>query len=261
MSDDVMVIATWNVNSIRKRAMQVADWLDAKSPDVVFFQETKVIDPLFPTGLFDDCGYEVAFHGQKSYNGVAIASKLGLSDVRRGLPGMSDGQSRFIYAIAGGVRVASVYVPNGSPVGSEKYQHKMRFYSALKDMLDILRNTGQAPVVVGGDYNVAPRDADVYDIHHWGKENIAVTWSERTAHASLLETGYVDAHMETGGAENAFTWWDYRAGSFRNNRGLRIDHFLVAGGKCLGVEVDLGTRRQEEASDHAPVLLEYKPWQ
>lgn len=258
MKGDALVIATWNVNSIRKRADQVADWLENRRPDAVCFQETKVEDAHFPAGLFDECGYEVACHGQKSYNGVAIASKGGLEDVQVRLPGLDDDQARLITARVAGVRIGSVYVPNGKAPGTDKFEYKLRFLSLLKDHLASLREKEEA-VVVGGDYNIAPLDSDVYDIDDWGHGTILVTDEERSAFAGLLETGFVDAHVDSGGREHAHTWWDYRAGGFQRDRGLRIDHFLACGGNCLEVKVDKATRQLPEPSDHAPVFLRFKP--
>ena len=253
-SGGVQVLATWNVNSLRKRANQVGDWLEDKRPDAACFQETKVEDSQFPAGLFDECGYEVAFHGQKSYNGVAIASRSGLEDVQCGLPGLDDDQARLVTALVSGVRVGSVYVPNGKALGTDKFAYKMRFLSALREHLANLRSGG-GTVAIGGDYNVAPSDGDVYDIDDWGRGSILVSDEERSAFAGLLDEGYVDAHVDAGGGDHAHTWWDYRAGGFQRDRGLRIDHFLVGGGTCLGVEVDKGPRALDEPSDHTPLVL------
>ena len=255
MSSEQLVLASWNVNSLRKRSVLVAEWLETNSPDVVCFQETKVVDSLFPVGLFDECGYKVAFHGQKAYNGVAIASRHTLTDVKAGLPGMADGQARLLAATVRGVRVLSVYVPNGAAPGTDKYAHKLEFYDRLREYLVLLRNQCDV-VVAGGDYNVAPTDADVYDIDDYGRNTIACSAPERAAYARVLTAGYVDAHRHIGGCDHAHTWWDYRSGSYRNDRGLRIDHFLVSGGVCTKVMVDHGPRQASVPSDHAPVILQ-----
>lgn len=253
MSGRELTVATWNVNSVRKRAAHIEDWLGDGGPDVLCLQETKVQDADFPAGVFDMCGYEVAVHGQKTYNGVAVASRLGLSCVERGLPAGDGGEARLISAVVGGVRVASVYVPNGRHPGHEKFGYKMGFFAALRARMAEMREGG--PVAVGGDYNVAPADDDVYDIDEWGRGAILVSDDERAAFESLLDEGYEDAHVAAGGGAHAHTWWDYRAGNFRNDRGLRIDHFLVSGAKCLSAEVDKGPRSWSEPSDHAPVVV------
>lgn len=250
-----MVIATWNVNSIRQRREQLGAWLEEHRPDALCLQETKVIDELFPAGLFDDCGYEVAYCGQKAYNGVAIASRRGLSEVRRCLVDECEEQKRYLEARVGPVLLANVYVPNGQRPGTPKYAYKLDFLAQLRARFKQLAKAG-GPVVVGGDYNIAPRDEDVYDIDDWGRNSIAVSKAERAAHAELLACGYVDAQLELGAAPKAFTWWDYRQGSFRHDRGLRIDHFLVHGARVDGLAVDRRARGLPHASDHAPVVLE-----
>ncbi|MBF2735781.1 MAG: endonuclease/exonuclease/phosphatase family protein [Betaproteobacteria bacterium AqS2] len=230
-----MVLATWNVNSVRKRAEAVAEWLHANRPDALCLQETKVVDDDFPAGVFDECGYEVACCGQKTYNGVAIASRHGLGDVRRGLISPDE--------------------DNGSPPGSEKYAFKLQFLAALKERAAELAAAGR-PVALGGDYNVAPRDEDVYDIEHWGRGQIAVTPPEREAYAGVLAAGYADAQLQLDAAPRSYTWWDYRAGGFRHDRGLRIDHFLVHGARVDALRVDRRARGAPQPSDHAPVIVE-----
>ena len=250
-----LTIATWNVNSIRKRSENVANWLDKNQVDVVCFQETKVMDELFPAGIFDECNYEVVYNGQKAYNGVAIASRYPIKDVVMNLDGMDEVQKRYIEATIQGVRIVSVYVPNGSNMHSDKYPYKLKFLQHLHKKLIELRQDYQQ-VVVGGDYNVAPTNNDVYDIDDWGHNSIAVTAPEREAYAKLLTANYVDVQRELYNDEPAFTWWDYRQGSFPKDRGLRIDHFLVAGAVAKKLTVDKIERQTNNPSDHAPVILE-----
>lgn len=247
-------LATWNVNSIRKRQEILHDWITEHRPHALCLQETKVIDEDFPLAFLDNLGYEVAIHGQKAYNGVAIASRCGLSKVSFGLPGHANDQARVITATVGGICLLCIYAPNG---GGEppKMQYKMEFFAYLREHLSALRHD-HAIVAAGGDYNVAPEDADVYDIDHYGHNQVAVSPPEREAYAKLLEGGFVDVHRHLGGAPHSHTWWDYRHSSFTKNRGLRIDHFLVAGGKCRNLSVDLEPRRLAGPSDHTPVILE-----
>lgn len=234
MTTAALRLVTWNVNSIRKRLDGVEYLLDKYRPDAVLFQETKVVDSDFPVGPFELAGYHVRMHGQKSYNGVAIASRDPPTEVAEGLPGMDayegdNPHARMLVATVRGIRVASVYVPNGQSQGNRKFAHKIEFFARLRDYLTELNRNGKI-VAVGGDYNVAPTDDDVYDIDDWGRETIACSPRERAAYAKLLETGYVDVHRHLGGGANCHTWWDYRAGSYRHDRGLRIDHFWSPAG-------------------------------
>ena len=253
-------VVTWNVNSVRRRLDGVEQLLARYAPDLLLLQETKVVDGDFPVGPFELADYEVQIHGQKSYNGVAIASRQPLQEVVAGLPGMDayeagQQQARLLTATVGGLQVASVYVPNGQRPGVPKYAHKLEFLTRLRDYLAKLGSSGQ-PVVVGGDYNVAPTNDDVYDIDDWGHDSIACSPSERAAYAQLLNAGYVDAHRALNGAPHSHTWWDYRAGSYRHDRGLRIDHFLVSGGVCRQLRVLNEIREMPAPSDHAPLLLQ-----
>ena len=250
-----MKIATWNVNSLRKRSDAVAAWIERAEPDVLCLQETKVSDPDFPAGMFRECRMQVVYHGQKSYNGVAIAAAAGLEDVERGLPGMQEqGQARLIAATVDGVRIVCAYVPNGGD--REKYAYKLDW---LGHFAAFLRRQRQrfGRVVAAGDYNVAPTDEDVYDIERWGRNSVAVRPPERQAWQRLIAAGYEDAADLAGGRE--FTWWDYRSGAFAGNRGLRIDHFLLSGVACAGVQVERDVRGWPQPSDHAPVLCRLRP--
>lgn len=250
-----MKIATWNVNSVRKRSGHIQSWLEMRDPDALCVQETKVRDEEFPAEVFKECGYEVACHGQPGYNGVAIASRSGLADVERGLPGTDNAQqARLIAATVGEVRLLSVYVPNGNPPGSPKYSYKLGWLETLAGHLAKVRREHES-VVAAGDYNVAPEDGDVFDIGKWGRDSIAVTPAERQAHGRLADLGFADAHRATGGGDHAHTWWDYRSESYRRNRGLRIDHVLLAGLQANRCEVDREPREWQKPSDHAPVVV------
>ncbi len=247
-----MKLATWNVNSLRKRAAAVAAWIERERPDALCLQETKVSDEDFPVGLFRECGMQIRYHGQKAYNGVAIASYEPLEEVEAGLPGMAEeGQARLLAATVAGVRIVSAYIPNGGDPA--KYKYKLEWLGHFAAFMQRQRQRFSR-IAVGGDYNVAPDDSDVYDLDHWGRDSVAVRPAERAAWRKLLEAGYEDAHAACGGQPHAYTWWDYRRGAFERNHGLRIDHFLLAGLACRGLEVDSGQRRLPDPSDHAPVI-------
>lgn len=255
-----MKIVTWNVNSIRTRLEQTIEWLRAEKPDVVLLQELKVMNEIFPNEPFEDIGYNVAIHGQKSYNGVGILSLKPIDDVVKGLPTFDhDPQARYIEAVIGTVRVASVYVPNGSEVGSDKFAYKLDFLKALQQHLVHLKSFEEI-CVIGGDFNVAPTDLDVYNPDLW-KNKILCSPPERAHFQSLLNTGYEDAIRMLHPEEVMYTWWDYRTRSWERGGGLRIDHLLVSpkGTPCLhAAGVDKYMRANLRASDHAPVWCEIK---
>jgi exodeoxyribonuclease-3 len=250
-----MKIVTWNVNSIRARLDNVLDWLKESQPDVVLLQELKCEEGAFPRGPIEDLGYNIAIAGQKTYNGVAILAKSPIEDITRGLPTFQeDDHSRYIEAVVGTTRVASVYVPNGQAVGTDKYHYKLTFLERLRQHLASILLFEEA-IVIGGDYNIAPEDRDVSQPELWQGE-ILCSPKERQQFQSLLHLGYYDAlrlHHEGAGPS---TWWDYRSGAWQNDQGLRIDHFLLS---PLAVDlaqasgVDRGPRAKEKASDHAPV--------
>ena len=220
-----MKIATWNVNSIRTRLEHICAWTKETQPDVILFQEIKTTEEFFPFEDIENQGYNLVVFGQKSYNGVAIASKFPLEDISRGLPLCpEDPQARYIEAVTGGIRVASVYVPNGQTVGCEKFHYKLTFMEGLRAHMAHLL-TQDEPVVVGGDYNITRDDQDVYDPESW-REKILCSSQERMALRKLLHLGYVDLLRQDAPEEKNFTWWDYRQDSFTQNRGLRIDHIL-----------------------------------
>lgn len=255
-----IIIATWNVNSVRTRLVHLLDWLREDMPDIVLLQEIKCIDEQFPRMEIEDMGYNVITHGQKSYNGVAILSKFPLEDVTRGLPNNAeDAQARYIEAVVatsiGVVRVASVYVPNGSEVGSDKYAYKRVFLARLFSHMKQF-GTLDEMMVIGGDYNIAPSDADVENPKAWAGS--VLTHDEvRADFRKLLSTGLYDAGAKT----HAYTWWDYRAGGYQKNDGLRIDHLLISSqalDRLEDCEVVTKLRALEKPSDHAPVMGIFK---
>jgi len=249
-----MRLATWNVNSLKVRLPQVLDWLAAENPDVLCLQELKQEDAAFPLAELQRAGYHAAFNGQKTYNGVAILSRREAVEVVRDLPGLADPQKRLIAASIGDIRVVCGYFPNGQAVGSEKFDYKLRWLTALTAWLrgELQR---YPRMILCGDFNIAPQDRDVHP--DW-KEEIHVSPPERAAFQALLALGMVDAFRLFEQPENAFSWWDYRMNAFRRNFGLRIDHILVSltlQQRCLGCTVDKMPRKLERPSDHAPVVL------
>ena len=250
-----MKIVTWNVNSVRVRLPIVTSWLKQHQPDVVLLQELKCLPESFPAQEFEDLGYNLAIHSQKTYNGVAILAKSPIEDVICGLPTFSeDAQARYIEAVVGKVRVASVYVPNGQEVDSPAYAYKLEFLRKFHAHLNQLLTYDEA-CVLGGDYNIAPTDEDVYDPRVW-TNRVLCSEQERKAFQALSHLGYQDAIRLYHQGVGPFTWWDYRAGSFAANKGLRIDHLLLSptAADCLqDCQVDATPRAAERASDHAPV--------
>lgn len=252
-----MKIATWNVNSLKVRLPHLLDWLAKQSPDVVCLQETKTEDANFPEAPIGSAGYRCAFAGQKTYNGVAILSRIPLEDVQRGIPGFEDAQQRVVSATVSGTRVVCAYVPNGQSVGSEKYEYKLKWLAAFRAWLrEELEHHGR--LVALGDYNVAPEDRDVHDPKAW-EGQVLCSEPERQAFRRLLDLGLKDGFRLFDQPEKSFTWWDYRMGAFRRNLGLRIDHILLSpalAAACSGCVIDLEPRRLERPSDHAPVVAE-----
>jgi exodeoxyribonuclease-3 len=250
-------IASWNVNSLRVRLPHLLDWLKAKPVDVIGLQELKLQDAQFPLAELEALGYRAAINGQKSYNGVALLSRLPMDDVVRDMPGYGDDHKRVIAATVGGVRVVSAYVPNGQAVGTEKYAYKLRWLHALTEYLygELARHER---VAIVGDYNIAPTDADVHDPIVWDGQ-VLCSEAERAAFRALLALGLKDAFALFPRPEQSFTWWDYRQGAFRRNLGLRIDHVLLSlalSDKCASFQIDTTPRRLERPSDHAPVVVD-----
>ncbi len=251
-----MKIAAWNVNSLKVRLPQLLDWLAAQQPDVLCLQETKLEDVNFPQQAIADAGYAVAFHGQKTYNGVALLSRLGLDvgDVVCNNPHFPDPQKRLIAATVQGVRVISAYVPNGQEVGSDKYAYKLDWLAALERWLG--EELAQHPqLALAGDFNIAPEDRDVHNPAAWAGQ-ILCSDTEREAFRRLLALGLKDSFRLFEQPEKSFSWWDYRMLGFQKNLGLRIDHVLLSdalAAQCTAAGIDREMRKRERPSDHAPV--------
>ena len=250
-----MRITTWNVNGIRAREDRVLNWLDANRPDVLCLQELKCTEEQFPYDGFDELGYQLSIHGQKSWNGVAVVSLDFPEAVEPAVPWAEDDQARGIAATVGGVEVVSLYVPNGRSVDNPAYRYKLEWLERLRAWLD--GRDAAVPLVLCGDYNIAPDDRDVYDAEAWG-EAVLCSPLERERLQALLDWGLEDAYRLIDETGVAFTWWDYRGGSLQRNQGLRIDHHLITQPlveRLSAVEIDLEERQAEKASDHAPVTL------
>lgn len=252
-----MKIATWNVNSLRVRLPHLLDWLARQAPDVACLQETKCDDASFPAAELAAAGYHALHHGQRTYNGVAILTREPALECRRGIPAFADEQSRVLAADYRGVRIVSVYVPNGQAVDSEKYRYKMRWFEALLEWLRA-ELASHPRLLVAGDFNVAPEDRDVHDPAAWvGK--VHVSPGEREALKRVTDLGFADAFRLFDQPEGAFSWWDYRMNAFRRKMGLRIDHVLLSpalAAECRACSIDVEPRRLERPSDHAPVICE-----
>ena len=250
-----MKLATWNVNSLKVRLPQLLDWLASSQTDVVCLQETKLEDANFPRADIEAAGYQVAFSGQKTYNGVAIVSRLPLADVQAGIPGFEDEQKRVLAATVDGIRTVCVYVPNGQSLDSDKYLYKLRWLNALNAWLrDELTRYPQLALL--GDYNIAPEDRDVHDPAAW-EGNVLVSEPEREQFRALLDLGLRDAFRLFEQPEKSFSWGDYRAAGFRRNLGLRIDHILLSpplAARCTAAAIDKAPRKLERPSDHTPVV-------
>ncbi len=255
-----MKIATWNVNSLKVRLPHLIDWLARESPDVVCLQETKLTDDAFPRAAIETAGYEVAFSGQKTYNGVAILSRSPMTEVETGIPGFADEQKRALAATVAGVRVVCVYVPNGQSLESDKFQYKLAWLAALHDWLaDALQRHAQLAVL--GDFNIAPEDRDVHDPVLW-QGNVLVSDEEREHFQGLLRLGLKDTFRLFDASPGAYSWWDYRQAAFRRNLGLRIDHILASdalAATCKNCRIDTAPRALERPSDHAPVIAGFAP--
>ncbi|HKX32860.1 MAG TPA: exodeoxyribonuclease III [Blastocatellia bacterium] len=254
-----MKIATWNVNSILARLPQVLTWTRENRPDVLCLQETKCIDEKFPFEAFRELGYQIEVFGQPTYNGVAILSLSPIEDVHRGLPeDESDLQRRLIAATVNSVRIVNVYIPNGAEVGAEKYIFKLAWLGRLRKFFD-QRCDARQPLVLCGDFNVAPEDRDVYDPVLW-RGKILCSEPERSALDQVREWGLVDVFRKHHADSGKFSWWDYRAGAFKRNHGLRIDHLWATESLArtsADAWIDRIPRALEKPSDHAPVMAEF----
>jgi exodeoxyribonuclease-3 len=254
-----MKIATWNVNSMKVRLPHVLEWLAATDPDVLVLQEIKQLTEMFPQEELAAAGYRSLANGQKTYNGVAVISKDAPQDPDLELPGLDDPQRRVLATTIGNVRVIDLYVPNGSEVGSEKYEYKLGWLRALRDYL-AAQLEKYDDLVVLGDFNIAPADEDVYDPEKWG-EAILCSPEERAALGELLDLGLTDVFRKFDQPEKSFSWWDYRAAMFRRNAGLRIDLILTSAAmtkRCTASYIDREPRTWERPSDRAPVIAEFQ---
>jgi exodeoxyribonuclease III len=254
-----MKIATWNVNSIRKRRDRVIAWLDEHRPDVLCLQETKVEDDGFPRHEIEGSGYHVLCFGQKTYNGVAILSREPAVAEARGFgDGADDGQARFLLARIGDVQVGSVYVPNGQAVGTEKFAYKLAWLARWRQWL-LAHAAPSAAMAFCGDINIAPDDRDVYDPEGW-KDQVLCHPAERAALAEICRWGLGDLFRQHHPEAGAYSWWDYRQLSFPKNLGLRIDLILATpslAARCTSITIDRNARKGKEPSDHAPVIAEF----
>lgn len=253
-----MKIATWNVNSMKVRLPHVLEWLDANSPDVLVLQEIKQPTEAFPGLELAAAGYQSIANGQKTYNGVAIVSRDEANDPITAIPGFEDPQRRVLATTVNDVRIVNLYVPNGQAVGSDKYDYKLGWLQALRAYVDE-EMARHDKLVVLGDFNIAPADADVYDAEKWG-DAILCSPAERQALNDLLALGLTDVFRKFDQPEKTFSWWDYRAAGFRRNAGLRIDLILTSeamASACTASYVDKEPRAWERPSDHAPVVAEF----
>lgn len=252
-----MKIATWNINSLKVRLPQVLDWLTTQRPDVLALQETKCTDDCFPVDAIREAGYHAVWSGQKTYNGVATLSKAPARDIERDVPGLDDLQRRMLTATIEDVRIVNLYVPNGERVDSPKYLYKLEWLRHLSAYLRA-ELALHPPLVVLGDFNIAPDERDVYDPAFW-EGQVLFSASEREAFLRLLALGLHDSFRLFEQPPGAYSWWDYRAGAFRRNLGLRIDHILISEilrPRARAATIDREARRAERPSDHAPVVLE-----
>ncbi len=262
---DLMKIATWNVNSINVRLPAVTKWLKENAPDILCMQEIKTVDDGFPAAEFEALGYNVAVHGQKSYNGVAIISKRPFEEVTQGLPGEDDDeQARYLEAVvmgdSGPVRFASIYLPNGNPVMedgefTEKYAYKLRWLARLKARAEALLPL-EEPIIFAGDYNVIPDAKDTHDPHAWWGDALYRT-ETHAAFRALLGIGLTEAFEQMDGRAGQYSFWDYQAGAWPRNHGIRIDHLLLspqAADKITHLKIDRDVRDGVKPSDHVPVL-------
>ncbi len=257
-----MRIATWNVNSIKQRLDNIATWVNARQPDILCLQETKCVDEAFPREAFESLGYNVAIHGQKAFNGVAFLSKLPFDEVAPGLGGDgTDAQARFLEALvstkAGVVRVACLYLPNGNPPDTDKYTYKINWMNRLL-AYSHERLLLEEPLILAGDFNVIPSADDVHDPAAWAGDALFLPQT-REKFRALTNLGLTDAVRAASDAPDLYTFWDYQAGAWQKNKGIRIDHLLLspqAADRLSGVGIDRHVRGWEHPSDHVPVFVD-----
>lgn len=256
-----MLIATWNVNSLKARLDRVTQWVTENQPDVLCMQETKMKDEVFPALTFAEMGYESAHFGQGQWNGVAIISKVGLTDVVNNFakPIEPDHEARIISATCGGVKVVCVYVPNGRALEDDHYKYKLGWMKKLRQHADAIAKPNDR-LVIGGDFNIAPTDEDVWDVTKFeGATHVSAP--ERKVFAELCEWGLTDAFRGLHPEPKVFSWWDYRNGSFHKGEGMRIDFLLATKSLMSDVEassIDRNARKGEKPSDHVPVTITLK---
>ncbi|NEX92201.1 exodeoxyribonuclease III [Caulobacter sp. 17J65-9] len=258
-----MRIATWNVNSVNARLETVLEWFREAQPDVACLQELKCVDEKFPREPFESLGYNVETFGQKTYNGVAILSKHPLSEVRRSLPGADDDeQARYIEALVEAptpVRVASIYLPNGNPIGTDKFTYKLAWFERLRRHAAELL-THEEILVLAGDYNVIPEPEDCYSPAAWAGDALFQPES-RAAWRAMKWLGLTDAYEALDGRPHNYTFWDYQAGAWQRNNGIRIDHLLLspqAADRLAGVDIHREVRGRDKPSDHVPVMIDLR---
>ena len=254
----MLKIATWNVNSLRVRLDHVLEWLQVQAPDILALQETKLVDENFPEEMFINIGYRAVFSGQKTYNGVAVISKQPATDVLTDFPSYPDPQRRVLFANFNKLSVLNLYVPNGAEIGSEKYNYKLEWLTHMQSFVETILQRDKHLVILG-DFNIAPADEDVHDPEEW-QDRVLVSDPERAHFFQLLDKGMVDCYRHLNKDDREFSWWDYRAASFRRNRGLRIDHILASSSLsqyCHSCVIDKNPRALEKPSDHTPVVAEF----
>jgi len=255
-----MKIATWNVNSIRSRLERVLSWLEKVEPDVVCLQELKTADDAFPHEAIREAGYHAAVFGQKTYNGVAILSRTEPQDVQRGMgDDTDDPQARLIAAEIDGIQVISAYVPNGQTVGSEKYTYKLHWLRRLREYVD-RRFAPSVPLVLCGDFNVAPDDRDVANPERWAV-SVLCHQAARDALESVCRWGLIDVFRQHHPEGGIYSWWDYRMLAFPKNDGLRIDHIFASeqlAKRCTSADIDRDERKGKKPSDHVPVVAAFQ---
>lgn len=257
-----MKIATWNINGIRARLETAARWVSDVRPDILCLQEIKTLDDGFPSATFEDLGYNIATHGQKGFNGVALLSRLPFDEVVRGLPGEpEDEQARFIVGSfsvpAGSLRIASIYLPNGNPVGGEKFAYKLRWMARLEAWA-VAALAHEERLVMAGDYNVIPTPEDAREPANWLDDALFQPES-RQAFRRLVNLGLTDAFRATNAKPGNYTFWDYQAGAWQRNNGIRIDHLLLspqAADRLTGAVIDKRPRSWDKPSDHVPVVID-----
>lgn len=253
------VVASWNVNSLRVRLSLLLEFLKQYQPDILALQETKLEDVLFPINTLREAGYHCFFHGQKQYNGVALLSKYPLQVIEKSLPGYQEHQARFLAAVLGKIKVIAIYAPHGGSIGSQAYEYKLKWFHYLSAYIkEALSEFSE--VLVLGDYNITPRDEDVYDPVMLANQ-ISTSIPERAAFQTLLEYNLYDCFRLHHQGPGHYTWWDYRTRAFQRKLGLRIDHILCSqrlSTDCYQCEIDMDMRKAVRPSDHAAIIAYFQ---